>query len=87
MSSTSVYLPPEVLAGLDRLAKREQKSRNRLIVDACRALLEADRGEWPENFFDEGGYSQEELAELREAAREMLDAIEGSRRSKSDSPF
>ena len=39
MSSTSVHLLKLLLADLDRMAERQQISRNRLIVLACEALV------------------------------------------------
>ena len=51
MPSTSVHIPIELLARLDRTAKRRRVSRNRLIVDACRSFVGAGHAEWPEGFF------------------------------------
>ncbi len=54
MASTSVHLPDDLVAALDRLAAERGVSRNRLIVESCRRLV-AGRVEWPEGYLAAAG--------------------------------
>jgi len=47
MPSTSVHFPVELLRRIDRTAKRRRVSRNRLITEACRSVVDAGQSEWP----------------------------------------
>lgn len=74
---TSIHVPDELLAAVDRKAKSLKISRNRLIVRA----LEREIGEpgWPPGFFEQlrgatGGAG--------EALRDSLAAVRANRRSK-----
>lgn len=87
MASTSVHLPADVLARLDRMARRARVSRNSLIVRACERLLAEDTGDWPEGFFENAHLSKAELRELNEGAQEMRESIEEGRRSRAAEPF
>jgi hypothetical protein len=78
--STSVHFPDALAKNLEAEARRKGISRNRLIIEACRAYLESFRDEWPEEMFDP--LPAEEMKELQAATRELEDAIRGSRRSK-----
>lgn len=40
---TTVRIPPDVLAAVDRLAQRRRVTRNRYILEALRARVEADQ--------------------------------------------
>lgn len=77
MASTSVHLPKGLLEKLDEIAKQRGTSRNRLIVDACRGLVEQDRGEWPDGFFADERLSPADLEELRAGASEVMDDRRG----------
>ena len=77
---TSVCLPPEMVADLDRVAAARGVSRNRVILQACEALLAADYGSWPEGFFDP--VNEEDLAELRAGGLEMEAAIRSARQNR-----
>lgn len=87
MASTSVYLPDGVKAALDRVAARTGKTRNRLVVEACEALVRATGGEWPAGFFENEHLSPRDLAELRKGADEMARVIRGARRNRRSPPF
>ena len=87
MASTSVHLPDDLRAQLDAMAARAGKTRNALIVEACRHLLEEALGEWPEDFFRNDQLTPADLAELRAGGREMDQAIKGARRSKRRAPL
>ncbi|MBK8256833.1 MAG: ribbon-helix-helix protein, CopG family [Polyangiaceae bacterium] len=87
MASTSVYLPEDVRERLDAVAARTGKTRNALIVEACRRVVNEALGEWPEDFFLETRLSRSDLAELRAAGAEMDQAIREGRRSKRKAPL
>ncbi len=87
MARTTLQLPQGLLEKLDEIAKLRGTSRNRLIVDACRGLIEQDRGQWPEGFFADERLSPEDLEELRAGADWMMDLIRSDRRSRSTPPF
>lgn len=76
---TSVHIPKQILAAVDRRARRLKLSRNRYIVRALEKEL-ANETEWSPGFF-------EQLAEVEpgdaEAVDEMLEAIERHRTSSS----
>ena len=82
MASTSVYLPMELVERLDRLAARWGTSRNRVILQACEALLDKQQGEWSPDFFD-SPLSKDELALLRDAGEEMEAVIYAARRDRA----
>ena len=87
MSSFSVYLPEHVKQGLDRAAERSGKSRNRLIVEACEALVRGSGGAWPQGFFDERRLSARDRSELRKGAEEIDRIVRTSRRNRKSAPF
>jgi hypothetical protein len=85
MASISMHLPPALVAQLDAIAARRGTSRDRLIVQACEALLAAEPGVWPPGFF-ETELTPEEQAILQTAGEEMEATILASRRDKSTPP-
>ncbi len=86
MPNTSVHFPPSVLAGLDRLAEERTISRNRLIVESCRRVVE-ERTRWPADLFSNDHLSEADLQLLREGEENFLDAIGDARLSQVRSPF
>lgn len=86
MRSTSVHLPASVVEGLDRLAAQRGLSRNRLILKACQTLLDAERGDWPEDMF-ESELDPEDLAALRDAGAELEGAIMAARNDRAVPPL
>lgn len=86
MPNTSVYFPQSVLLGLDRVAKQRGVSRNRLIVESCRRVVE-ERTCWPAELFSNDHLSQPDLQLLRDDQDAFLDAISGARGSRARSPF
>jgi hypothetical protein len=84
LASTSIHLPDQLLQRLDRLATERRTSRNRLIVEACEALVAAGRGDWPAGFFDP--VDPDDLALLREAGVDMEAAIYAARRDRAAVP-
>lgn len=86
MANTSVHFPDSVLKRLDELAKQKGLSRNRLIVDACREVLEQQR-QWPERFFARDRLSGEEREVLRRSWRDFDEAIESTRKSRKNPPL
>lgn len=86
MTSTSVHLPTAVVVQLDRLAASRGTSRNRIILEACEGLLAAQRGDWPEGFFDPN-LSKDDLATLRSAGTEMETAIYAARQDRPVPPL
>jgi predicted transcriptional regulator len=87
MPSTSVHLPDDLIAALDRAAKRRRVSRNRLIIDACRALLGSGSSVWPEDFFTADRLTSRDRRVLQESFEEWNDAIAAARHSKRKAPF
>ncbi len=87
MARTTLHLPQGLLEQLDEIAKQRGTGRNRLIVDACRGLVEQRRGEGPEGCFADERLSPDDLEELRAGVGEMMDAIRSARRSRSTPPF
>ncbi len=86
MPSTSVHVPEDLLRRLDRVAKRRRVSRNRLIVDACRAVAGEGRGEWPEGFFAHDRLSSQDRKLLSATFRRWLGTL-AARRSRAAPPF
>lgn len=86
MASTSVHLPAAVVAQLDRVAAERGTSRNRVILQACQALLAEQQGDWPPGFF-ERSIDPEAVAELQAGGREMEGAILTSRRDRVVPPL
>ena len=86
MPNTSVHFPESLLERLDRIAKEQGKSRNRLIVDSCRRTVE-ERASWPEGFFSNEHLNAEELRVLQEDCEDFEQAIRAARRSRSEPPF
>lgn len=86
MPNTSVHLPQALLASLDRIAAERVTSRNRLIVESCRRVVE-ERSCWPPGLFSNGHLSNAELQELREGEEDFLEAIENTRQSRTRPPF
>ena len=84
MPNTSVHLPQALLSGLDRIAAERGTSRNRLIVESCRRVVE-ERSCWPAELFSNDHLSDAELQELRE--ENFLEAIENARQSRTRPPF
>ena len=86
MPNTSVYFPQSVLSGLDRVAKQRGVSRNRLIVESCRRVVE-ERTSWPADLFSNDHLSQPDLQLLRDGQDAFLEAVSGARGSRARSPF
>ena len=86
MPNTSVYFPQSVLSGLERVAEERGMSRNRLIVESCRRVVD-ERTRWPANLFSNDHLSQPDLQLLRESQDAFLDAISSARGSRAGSPF
>jgi predicted transcriptional regulator len=75
--ATSVHIPPQLLAAVDRRAKLLQISRNRLIVKALEHELE-QRG-WTPGFFDKLGEIDPGAVD---ALRDSMAFVRTRRRSK-----
>lgn len=86
MPRTNVYFPKSLLAGLDRIANERGISRNRLIVESCRPVVE-ERKPWPADLFSNDHLSERDLQLLREGEDAFLDDVAGARRSGVRSPF
>lgn len=86
MPNTSVYFPQSVLTGLDRAAEERGISRNRLIVESCRRVVE-ERTCWPADLFSNDHLSEQDLQLLRDGEDAFLDDIASARRSRARSPF
>lgn len=64
--------------------EERRTSRNRLIVEACEALVDAGRGDWPAGFFDL--VDPDDVALLRDAGADMEAAIYAARRDRAVVP-
>ena len=84
MPSTTIHFPDQILAEIDRTAKRHKISRNKFVIEACLAAVAQDQGEWPEDYFNLY-LSEEDEKLLREAASEMDEAIYRNRRNRGAS--
>jgi len=76
---TSVHIPKPLLDAVDRRARALKISRNRLIVQALEREITAGSN-WSPDFFVRLESAE---AGVKDAADEMLKAIEGQRRSKN----
>ena len=85
MPNTSIHLPQALLTGLDRIAAERGISRNRLIVESCKRLVD-ERSCWPPELFSNDHLSDVELQELRDA-EDFLETIEDARHSRTRPPF
>jgi len=86
MPSTSVQLPDSLLEDLNHLAAETGRSRDRLIVEACRARLRQSR-QWPSDFFDNARFRPEELEDLRSHAEVFESELVVARRNRNTSPI
>ena len=86
MASTSVYLPPHIVAQLDCVAAERGASRNRVILQACEDLLALHRGDWPAGFF-ETALAPGDLDDLQWGGQEMEAAILAARRNRPITPL
>lgn len=87
MPSSSVHLPESLLKALDRVAKRRGVSRNRLIVEACKAVVGGSDRRWPDDFFANDRLPERDLELLQSTFEEWLGDLRTSRRSKKEPPF
>jgi hypothetical protein len=81
-----VHLPVELLRQLDRAAKRRGVSRNRLITEACRSLVEAPMAAWPGGFFAPDRLPRRDRDLLKATAQDWSAGL-AARRSKKTPPF
>jgi predicted transcriptional regulator len=86
MPNTSVHLPQSLLAGLDRIAAERGLSRNRLIVESCRRIVE-ERACWPAGLFSNDHLSEADMKELRRSEPDFREAVEGARKSRTRPPI
>jgi hypothetical protein len=84
--NTSVHFPAPLLEQLNRIAGERGVSRNALIIESCRRLIE-ERSAWPEGLFENDHLTSGELAELRAGERKFLVAIRKARKSRRHGPF
>jgi len=87
MPTTTVHLPAPLLRALDAVAVRRKASRNRVVVEACRRLVEEDLGEWPPGFLDMAHLSLRDRRQVEAAGKAMEKAMKSARRSRRASPF
>ena len=87
MPTTTIHMPSHLLHALDVVAARRRASRNRLVVEACRRLVEEDLGEWPPGFLQMTHLSQRDRRELEGAVTEMEKVVKAARRSRRTPPF
>jgi hypothetical protein len=73
---TSVHIPKQLLAAVDRKARALKISRNRLIVRALEREVESG---WPPGFFEQLRGTD---ASTVEEFRDSMDVVRAARRSK-----
>jgi Arc/MetJ-type ribon-helix-helix transcriptional regulator len=83
MPSTTVHIPDELLSKVDKVVRDKGISRNRFIIDACKAALAKEDGQWPPDFF-ESEYGKKDLNLLKEGAAEMTESILRTRRNRME---
>ncbi len=86
MPNTSVHFPESLLESLDRIAREQSKSRNRLIVESCRRTVE-ERTQWPEDFFSNDHLTAEDRKLLQDGREDFNRAIRAARQSRTGPPF
>jgi hypothetical protein len=81
MATTTIHVPEELLADIDRAAEAAGISRNRFVIQACRDAMERHGGDWPAKFFqDDLPASDKEL--INEGTRDLEREIRAARRSR-----
>ena len=86
MPNIRVHFPEPVLESLDRIARKQGKSRNRVIVESCRRTIE-EQARWPDGFFSNDHLSAEELRILQEECEDFEHAVRATRRSRAEPPL
>lgn len=86
MANTSFHLPESQPEELDRLAAERGMSRNRLIVELCRRVVE-ERSCWPEGLFSNNHLTEQDLKQLRQGERAFQEVSEVGRKSRASTPF
>ena len=61
-------------------------SRNRLIVESCRRVVE-ERSCWPEGLFSNDHLTEQDLKQLRQGERAFQEVIAVGRKSRASTPF
>lgn len=87
MATTSIHIPGDLLEKLDQLARDKGISRNRLIVESCRLVVERHRERWPPGYLEGAHLDDKDREILAESAHDFLSAIERSRASRAEAPF
>ena len=86
MPNTTLCFPQSVLPGLARKAEERGISRNGLIVESCRLVVE-ERTSRPADLFSNDHLSETDLQLLRKGEDGSLDATGSARRSRERLPF
>jgi hypothetical protein len=86
MANTSVHLPASLLEELNRIAAERGVSRNALIVESCRRLVEQRRS-WPAGLFADDHLTEEEVNELLRSEKDFTEQISKARKSRRRPPF
>lgn len=81
MASTSVHFPEDLARELDRVARERGVSRNRLIVEACRRVVQ-ERDRWPPGYLSNDDLPAADLEELGRSARDFLSPVLTARRNR-----
>ena len=81
MPSTTIHFQDDLLADIDRAAADLEISRNRFVIEACKAALTQHDGKWPENFFSTDLTVADQKL-LTEAADEMVGTILRGRKNR-----
>lgn len=81
MPSTTFHIPEQILDDIDRAARKQNQSRNRFVLDACREALARRAGDWPADFFDPLADPDDERL-LAEAGRDFEAMVLAQRRNR-----
>ena len=81
VATTTIHVPDDLLAMIDRAAKSRGTSRNRFILEACRDSLSRNGGEWPMELFDARG-TADDRALLAQATEELERTVMAARRNR-----
>ncbi len=84
MPSTTIHFPDQILTEIDHAAKGHNISRNKFVIEACKAAVACEQGEWPEDYFNLHLAEEDEIL-LRETTSEMEISIFQNRRNRGAS--
>jgi hypothetical protein len=82
-ATASIHIPDDLLARLDRLAADRGVSRNRLIVESVRDVVERHRERWPPGYLEGTHLDAGDRRILAEGAEEFVQGVLQARATRS----